>query len=175
MAQRGRIQRVSSRRQVGWSGGPGQVVINRATSGQELLSVGAQSNTDGLTLVRMRGYARFWISAAAAAQDGFTGALGFCIVSENAFDIGVTAIPHPVTDDAWDGWMWHSFFTCHSVTATIADGVNASTVVWEKEIDSKAMRKFKETDVLCAVLEVVEVGTSTFNGFVDTRVLAKLP
>ena len=80
---------------------------------------------------------------AAAAGDGFFGAVGIGIVTNQAFVAGVTSMPEPFDEVNWDGWMWHFFFDIRSVTATIGDGVNAASVSQLLTIDSKAMRKLE--------------------------------
>ncbi len=72
--------------------------------------------------------------------------------------------------------MYHTFFDVHAVTATIADGVNAVGVIFNKEIDSKAMRKWQDDGTtLFAKLEVIEIGAANIEVFFDSRVLIKLP
>jgi len=162
-------------RSTAWDPGPKQTVITRSTPGSEILTSGAQALVSGLTFVRIHGYVNLWLTASDIIGGGFSGALGMCIVTENAFGIGITAVPTPLTDVGWDGWMWHSFFNIATNTATLTDGVNASNSSWSKEIDTKSMRKIKETDVLIAVLEVFEVANATLKGYFETRVLSKLP
>ena len=164
----------TARRKTSWGSGPSGV-ISRTATGSNLFAVGAQATVAGLTLVRTRGNLLVFLSSIATALDGFSGAIGMAIVSENAFGVGVTAIPTPVTDLAWDGWLYHRFFSVKGVTATEADGANAVSAVERIQIDSKAMRKFKETDLLVAVIEGTEVGGVTFNATLETRTLVKLP
>jgi len=96
-------------------------------------------------------------------------------VTEAAFNIGVTAVPTPITEESWDGWLWHQYFDIRVVTATIADGVNAAGASVGFQIDSKAMRKLPLDSILYGATEVIESGTSLMEVQAQTRVLAKLP
>jgi hypothetical protein len=61
-----------------------------------------------LTLVRTHGVFSAWFEVSTGTFDGFDGvAFGLCIVSENAFNAGVAAVPTPIADEAWDGWIVH--------------------------------------------------------------------
>ena len=104
----------------------------------------------GLTLVRIRGVVDTYISAVTAVNDSFIGAHGICIVSADANTAG--AYPDPLTEDSYDGWIWHSFFTTY-VPSTDAASRQHSRIV----IDNKAMRKLQESDVLVGLTEVAEV------------------
>ena len=108
----------------------------------------------------------------AGVGEGFHLAIGIGIVSSQAFSIGATAIPGPLSEMEWGGWMYHRILDLHAVTATIGDN-NFSNTVWE-EIDSKAMRKISSNEVLVAMVEAVEVGTASMDIYFDTRVLLKL-
>ena len=110
---------------------------------------------------------------AAALAEGFTWAFGMTIISENAFNVGITAMPDPLVDIAWDGWFVHETGILLATDSTPAENAqNASQTI---VIDSKAMRKQHNTDVTVAVLGVTEVGTCTMQASLITRVLDKLP
>ena len=162
--------RSRARRRVGWSDGPSTSQQFTATS-LLIWSVGAQANSDGLTIVRIRGEMLMWLSSVAALTDVMTGAFGICIVNENAFGAGSASIMSPFDDAEWDGWMYHKFFHL----GALADG-SSGAGVFRDSIDSKAMRKIKETDVLVGITHVgSESGTVVMNTAVDSRVLIKLP
>ena len=111
---------------------------------------------------------------AAAAGDGFFGAVGLGKVSEQAAGVGVTAVPSPMDEENWDGWLWHSYFDIRAITATIADGVNAGIAYQRLVIDSKAMRKVDSADVIVGAISVVESGTATMEMNADSRQLIKV-
>ena len=113
--------------------------------------------------------------ASDAAGGGFFGALGIGVVTSDAFAVGVTAVPNPVDDADWDGWMWHQFVSVHTITATIADGVNAQGVYARVPIDTKAMRKIPLNETVFLSLQVAEAISATMEVFADSRMLLKLP
>ena len=165
-----------SRRRTGWEVGPGDSTLTNFASTQSvILGLGAQALLDGLTLVRLRGSFRALLTAVAGANDGFAGAVGIGIVTAEAFAIGLTAMPLPLTDMEWDGWLYYRPFSVQSNTATIADGVNSGGVNLEFPVDSKAMRKLREGDTIFAAAQVVENGTSVMDIHFDSRILLKLP
>ena len=111
---------------------------------------------------------------ATAVGDGFENfAMGMCVVSENAFGVGVTAIPAPITDIQWDGWIWHSSHGhITSLSTTEEHRITGARII---PIDSKAMRKLKNTDVLVGVVQLgTEIGTATVDFSARTRLLVKI-
>ncbi len=125
------------------------------------------------TIVRIRGVLELHLGSAAAAGDGYLGAAGIALVNSDAFAQGINSIPGPQSDAHWDAWMWHSFFSLHSITATIADGANAAGVHQRIEIDTKAMRKWDPSETLVLMVEGTEVGTSVLIMHADSRMLLK--
>ena len=177
-ARRSRFQSrgVSSRRRVGWNAGPTQVPLNLSAAGASLWATGAQALLDGLTIVRIRGQFTLAITTTTTVLDGFHRiGLGICNVTENAFNAGVASVPQPLTDIGWDGWMWHQIVSRMTGFSTTEAGRGPMEAV-RMEIDTKAMRKTRDTDVLVGVLEMgTEVGTSTVQFQASTRILDKLP
>ena len=110
-ARRFSSQRGSVRRQTTWGQGPGSGSTpgspqTISATGQTLLTIGSGIQLEGITLVRTRGEFTAFLTSVDALGSGFHGAIGMCIVSENAFNAGVTAVPHPIADVSWDGWIW---------------------------------------------------------------------
>ena len=177
---------VGSQRKTSWTGGaassgPG-ATQSISVSGALLLGVGLQAIVSGLTIVRTRGNLSLFLVTADAEGSGFNGAFGLGVVSENAFGVGVTAVPHPIADDDWDGWFYHRKFALFAPAAITAagsakewSGIGGVAGAIQIDVDSKAMRKFKESDVVVAVLETTEVGTSIMRVAFDSRTLVKLP
>ncbi len=170
----------SSRRQTAWSIGPAtgsapgspQAI---SASGTTLATIGIGANVQGLTLIRTRGQLTLSLDTAAANGNGFVGAFGIAVVGGEAFTAGVGSLPDPQDDADDERWLYHRWFQVHSTTAVTADiGAQplASVVV---EVDSKAMRKTEENEVICAVLGVVEIGTASMGWMFASRVLDKLP
>ena len=126
--------------------------------------------------MRIRGQIVLNLSVVTAIGDGFDAvAVGICNVSENAFDAGVASVPTPLADLAWDGWIYHQLVGRMFGPETAELGASVLDSV-RMDIDSKAMRKTRFSDVLIGVVEVgTETGTATllFSGI--TRILDKLP
>jgi len=123
----------------------------------------------GETLIRTRGMLG-WESDQSAATEQQIGAYGICVVSEQAATVGITAVPHPGTDAAWGGWLYHTYFFSEFrfLTAAGFDPRNLQTMV----VDSKAMRKIDEDDRLVTVVEVT--GTKGITFFSALRLLSKV-
>jgi len=163
-----------SRRRTGWTGGPGSSVNGSLTSSVvQLIGSGLATLADGLTLIRTRGSFQCHLTSASGAGDGFHCALGLCVINENAFAVGATAVMDPIADVDWDGWFYHQFFDVHAASTTITNtGGNAQVRI---DIDSKGMRKMGEGDVVVGILESSEEGTAAAEFWFDTRLLFKLP
>ena len=178
------LLRTSAKRKTAWGVGPVTTAGGQAiTASAKILGAqGSVAQTDGLTLVRTRGELVLALSAATATFDGFTGAFGIGLVSAQAFAIGLTAIPGPLAEEDWDGWLVHRYFHLVAFGPIVAANVSlepgqvhATTAALRFEIDSKAMRKFQENMVLVAMLETVVAGTAVGRWYFDCRMLFKLP
>ncbi len=171
MARRRIIQTAGHpRRKTSWELGPeetGPLVIS--ATGSNVWSGGIQALSQGNTLARIRGAVDVFVASATAGGDAFQGAHGICIVTADANTAG--AYPDPMTEDAWDGWIWHSFFTTFVIAAADESSYQHSRMI----VDNKAMRKLDETDVMVGITEVVEVNDgSTLSVFAQTRTLVLL-
>jgi len=122
------------------------------------------------TIVRTRG--RLWVKSdqIASTEEPF-GAIGLAVVTDQAFAIGVTAVPTPITDASSDNWFLWEPWQASMVAAT---QVGFSGDSWTGyELDSKAMRKVDDGDTVVVVLE----NTSGAHGcefIVTFRMLVKL-
>ena len=122
----------------------------------------------GETVLRTRG--RFtYGSDQANVNEQQLGAVGIGVVSEQAATVGVTACPHPDTDAAWGGWLWHSYYGSQT---RIATAVGWNELSGGFIIDSKAMRKVGENERLIIVVE----NSSPFGMIysVSIRILSKV-
>ena len=176
MLHRRGLNRVSgaNRRRTGWEEGVGGSAITTLTaSGSSVLGSALAIGTDGVTMIRTRGFLEMFLTAATTAGDGFTGAIGIGKSTTQAFAVGITALPVPVTDADWDGWLYHQFFSVHSASALQAFTTPSSVI--RMPVESKGMRKAGLDDVFFAVIEVTEIGVSSLSVFFDTRMLFKLP
>ena len=181
---RGRFQgRTTSRRLTGWEQGPGQVGAQTEISAsvQTLAALGTSVIVDGFTIIRVRGRFHAYLTNANSANEGFSGAFGIGVVTTAAFVAGAASVPGPVTESAWEGWMFHQWIQMLSPApmdggvAADLDQQAAQTAVQIFDIDSKAMRKFRSDETIFGCLEVVEAGTATMRWHLNSRMLLKLP
>ncbi len=163
-----RSRPISLARKTSWETGPQLNHTVFTAVGPTVWTSGRQAVVEALTFVRIRGLITFNITGT-GITNGMSGAWGIGIASENAFGVGLTALMNPFDDSGWDGWMAHGFWS--------VDGDSgAAGASLQVEIDSKAMRKIDETDVLYGSVDVaVETGTCIVSCTADTRVLFKLP
>ena len=164
-----------ARRITSWEFGPGGTADTTLTSSSvAILGAGGVATRAGLTVIRTRGAFELTLKSVDATASHMTGAVGIGIATPEAFAIGVTAVATPITESAWDGWMWWQAFSMKaaSTSATFATGGSASLRL---EVDSKAMRKLDLADTIYAAVEVVEVGAVVMTVAFDSRVLVKLP
>ena len=164
------------RRRTGWEVGVGDIdsILTVTAPSVSIIGNGLVALSDGLTLIRTRGVIQLITTSNDIALGGFTGAFGICIVSEDAFAVGATAVPDPVADSGWDGWLWHQFFSLLQGSVFSAQ-VSAGSGNLQIEIDSKAMRKMRGEDLLILVGEFLESGVASMSVVADTRMLFKLP
>jgi len=118
------LSRSRHRRTTDWEPGPTSIDQTVSASASLLWTTGTTPG-HAVTIVRIRGMLDIYLTVASAAGDGFSGATGICVVAEDAFAVGVTAVPKPLDDLDSDMWMWHHFFDVHALTVTLTDGVNA--------------------------------------------------
>jgi len=168
--------RSATRRQSSWEVGPSGRVTDSANA-VTLFPLGGQAVDTGLTIVRVRGHLNLMLETATAVNDGFDRvACGLAVVSENAFSAGVASVPDPNADIAWDGWMWHWIGSVMAAAPAASFPGFGNTGAQVVVVDTKAMRKFKETDVLIGVLSVNQLnGAAALQSVLNTRVLVKLP
>ncbi len=119
------------------------------------------------TVVRVRGQVAHNPSVFSADLD-YSGAIGFCIVSLDAFAAGVASIPGPLTDSGWGGWfVWEGF----SYHLEFSDATGFRPTVQIINMDSKAMRKIGVNE---ALVVVVESGDNLYEVSAQFRMLLKL-
>ena len=180
---RGRTFARAPRRITSWELGPGQQAAQTAISSSiaVLMAAGAQVLVDGLTMVRLRGELLLTLTTAAGVNEGFNGAFGIAIGSTNGFAAGVASMEMPITEESWDGWLYHRYFSLlaggaiQSSAAEDTDQVNSTTAALRIEVDSRAMRKLAVDEVIYAAIEVAEIGTCSMTTHFNSRILVKLP
>ena len=170
----------TQRRQTSWTAGPGGVVTQSAT-GSALFPFLLVPLLEGLTITRMRGELLLYLTSAASANDGFDGAVGIGLVSDEAAAVGITAVPTPIDDIDFEEWIWFQMFSLRSASfladaaATDRDIPSAVSAVARIPIDNKAMRKFPVGKSLVGVIESAETGTAGITAFLSIRSLVTLP
>ena len=122
-----------------------------------------------------------FLLSASAAGHGFHGAFGIAKATSAAVLAGAASVPTPLTEEAWDGWLYHRYFSVFAPGAIAAataaqqmDGANGTIASLRLEVDSKAMRKQDVNEAMYACLEVVEVGTADMRWAFNCRQLYKL-
>jgi len=119
--------------------GPGIAILD-----QSLVGI-----TEPITSVRCRGSISMVTDQEAATEQPF-GAVGMCVVTDQAAAIGVTAVPTPITDKDSDAWIMHKYIYAPMVFGSAIGLHNLSQTF---DFDSKAMRKVPEGSVLIWVVE----------------------
>ena len=120
------------------------------------------------TIARIRGDVSVYMDVGAADDSAVFG-VGLIVGNDDAVSVGSTAFPSPVSDLDAD-WIWHSFLSMRSLTAT--QGADFGGQARHREIDSKAMRRFKPNENLVAVGAVtIQSGSPTVDVMGAFRVL----
>ncbi len=147
-----------------WGGSCG--LFNTIAELNQILTI-ASLNGSG-TVVRLRGHVSVQIDGPADGDKKCV-AMGLILATDAATAIGGTALPSPITDlDA--EWIWHGFFGLQAQSATQSASEGSQVVT--REIDSKAMRKFKSNSNVIAVVDGSNLsGTPVADAVVGVRVL----
>jgi len=130
--------------------GGASVIIQSFTNDTSLLS--ARS-----TVVRTRGL--FSIHPTAYTADLVAiGAVGFAMVTDEAFTAGAASIPGPWTEQEWDGWfVWFPF----AFRFELLDGTGAMMPgSLQIPFDSKAQRKFDQGMTIVVMVETQQAGAA---------------
>jgi len=166
--------RVPQRRRSSWEEGPGGTTgLGLSGSTIQFLGSAVTPFEDGNTIVRLRGRFSWFQTLATSVGDGFQGAFGIGLATQAAVVAGTGSVPTPITEQAWDGWLYWTPLSVHG--AVVSSTALGEETKQDIEVDTKAMRKWREEDALYAMLEIVEVGTATATAFFDSRILMKLP
>jgi len=122
----------------------------------------------GETIIRTRGLF-VWGTDQPGADEDQIGAYGIGVVSAQAASVGITAVPHPVADAAWGGWLFYSYFMSRTEFGT-AVGVEFNNMR-QIVVDSKAMRKVGDEERLVMVVENTSLDGMIFGDY--ERILSK--
>ena len=181
---RGRQLVQTTRRGNSWEFGPGQVGAETPVTGtvSRILLTTISVNVAGTTLVRIRGEFNYYLHAATATLDGYRGAFGIGIATQAAIASGAASVPTPITEQAWDGWLFWSMIEARAAgpivqaAVSLESGqVNPVMAAHRTMVDTKAMRKLRVEDGIYACIEVTEVGTALMEVSLLSRMLVKLP
>ena len=138
------------RRATDWSASAELTAMVSLAGGASALSEVFTPLAGGETIIRTRGIFAWTTDNDASAEEQL-GAFGIAVVSEPAATVGITAIPTPVVDAAWGGWLYHTYFASRTAFATAVG--KEYDAVHQIVIDSKAMRKVDEDDRVVMVVE----------------------
>ena len=179
LRRRGSFPVRGQRRLTAWNDGTGGTTTT-AISGNGSTFVGSafQAVSEGLTLIRIRGYFDTRLTLATSANDGFHWAFGIGIASLAAVTAGVASVPTPLTEQGSENWLyWMSGVNrgAQAFSAGGGPGMEQAGTFFRFEIDSKAMRKLPTDLSIYAIIEVVENGVATMDVMHDSRSLVKLP
>ena len=153
--RRGRAfsSRAPARRKSTWIGPADQAYVGVNTGLSVIIQSfdpAAGSALTQPTIVRTRGLMSVKLQVYSADLD-CAGALGMCIVSDEAFAAGAASIPRPFDDANWDGWFvwvpWVFRFSFDDATGT------QFPASYQVEIDSKAMRKVSDNETVVVMAE----------------------
>ncbi len=169
------------RRLTSWELGPGGDDLGTldretiSTSASVIIGSGATPIIPHLTIVRIRGFMEFQLTAASVAISGFNYVAGIGVVTNDAFVTGgVASIPDPFVNINWPGWMWLHMGSLRTSVGALAVGDPSINPV-RVEIDAKAMRKLRVNETMAMVVAVGETSTAIMQVAGLTRVLVKLP
>ena len=119
------------------------------------------------------------LKTASIAGAGCYGAFGIAKATSAAVLAGAASVPTPVTEEAWDGWLYHRYFSLVSpgpiAVGTARQQTNSDiATVLRLEVDSKAMRKLDVNEAFFAVIEVTAQDTFSMEWAFNCRMLFKL-
>jgi len=151
----------SAKRKVQWVGtlesSVTQTVISAASTKLFMLEFSAANLAAfaPFTIARTRGLLTVQSDQIAATEEQI-GAFGIGVVSEQAATTGVTALPGPMTDPDWTGWLyWIPFLLQLKFQSGV--GFDQHTI-FQIPVDSKAMRKVGPDE---SIVVMAETGTNS--------------
>ena len=133
-----------------------ETVIGVSTAARINVPTAAVLAMRPFTIVRTRGFFSVG-SDQVAASETFDAALGYCVVSDPAAAIGITAIPTPILDAGSDLFFVHQYLAGR-IEQMSAVGVEPQMQTWI-QYDSKAMRRVNENETVQVNIESSALGT----------------
>ncbi len=86
-----------------------------------------------------------------AASEQQDGAIGMILATDQALSVGITAVPHPITDADDDGWILYQPFS-QAILVGDATGFNSHGAV-QYHFDTKAKRIIHDGSAIALVLQ----------------------
>jgi len=143
----------SKRRQTAWVGSADQSFVTVADGAKSInQSFAPDTSVPSMirpTVVRVRGELAHNPQVYSADLD-YAGAIGFCVVSSDAFAAGGASIPGPQSDPGWEGWFVWAGFSYH---LEFSDATGLFSPTARQTIDSKAMRKIGSNETIVVMQE----------------------
>ena len=140
---------ISQRRLTQWFRSADVSVYTSLGGSSAILDQQLANITEPVTCVRMRGSIDIISDQEIGIERPF-GAVGACVVSDQALAAGVGSVPTPITDKDSDLWVMHQYF---HAPVTHLSSVGYTKVNQTFEFDSKAMRKIPADTTLIWVVE----------------------
>jgi len=100
----------------------------------------------------------FVVTDQLAASEHQVGAWGAIVVNNDAFAVGVTAVPGPITDVSADWFIYQPFANFFTFSTAAGFEMNSNS---EYAVDSKAKRILEPDETIAVVIE----STSDSDGF----------
>ena len=171
MARRRFTRATTARRSTNWIGshevGTWSTLAANACVAESVVIATGDDATG--TITRIRGRVGLFAKGNAAVE-GIIG-MGLLVATTKAFVVGTTALPCPLTDASDEDWLWHTYVPMIE-TAGAAPAEDTNLMGSQRvEIDSKAMRKFEDSQSLIFVIESSAIAISFTWGM---RALIKL-
>ncbi len=138
------------RRPTFWGRSPADAAITFLAGATAVIDSSSVPVAEGQTIIRIRGQILV-TSDQQAASENWVGAVGACVVSDQAVVGGLGAIPTPYTDQDSDLWLMHQYFGGVFDFATAASFNSLGSLTFA--FDSKAMRKQSAGETLIFVVE----------------------
>ncbi len=123
----------------------------------------------GATIVRTHGLLNVFSDQVGATEHPF-GAAAILVADGEQFDAGVVAMPTPYTESDDADFFFHTYWA----TSLFFTANGVSSVPFRKEVESKAMRKLKENDVVVWLIQNQSNVDGTLFSWA-TRIYVKLP
>ena len=169
--------RTGPRRPTSWLGSFDNAYITVAVNTAQFITLVAETTLESFpepTIVRIRGALDVVSGNNGAAGEVSRWGAGIALFTRTAVGIGASALQSPLTDTFWDGWMWWATGVLENGVSNDINDKPAPQSAVQRDIDSKAMRKVGNDEVLCLMFEVsATAGTVDAKFAVATRVLVK--